>query len=227
MSSSREVFYLHPPSKERLVHISSHFSDREIHSDEVTWGMISMVDAEKRLLVSALEDPDNQPFVLLPERNDLWIGDLNETCFVGNVDEASRQLVKCTYGCLEKAIAIVKPGVRFREIGEIVNRHATMSELSVVRSYCGHGIGDLFHCAPNIPHYAKNKAVGVMKAGQTFTIEPMINAGLWRDRTWPDGWTAVTADAQFEHTLLVTETGVEVLTARLPSSPDVFPWLKK
>ncbi|XP_048636400.1 methionine aminopeptidase 1A [Brassica napus] len=158
-------------------------------------------------------------------------GDLNETYFVGNVDEASRQLVKCTYECLEKAIAIVKPGVRFREIGEIVNRHATMSGLSVVRSYCGHGIGDLFHCAPNIPHYARNKAVGVMKAGQTFTIEPMINAGLWRDRTWPDGWTAVTADgkrsAQFEHTLLVTETGVEVLTARLPSSPDVFPWLKK
>ncbi|KAG2326220.1 hypothetical protein Bca52824_008948 [Brassica carinata] len=158
-------------------------------------------------------------------------GDLNETYFVGNVDEASRQLVKCTYECLEKAIAIVKPGVRFREIGEIVNRHATMSGLSVVRSYCGHGIGDLFHCAPNIPHYARNKAVGVMKAGQTFTIEPMINAGSWRDRTWPDGWTAVTADgkrsAQFEHTLLVTETGVEVLTARLPSSPDVYPWLKK
>jgi len=68
-----------------------------------------------------------------------------------------------------------------------------------------------------------------MKAGQTYTIEPMINAGVWRDRMWPDGWTAVTADgkrsAQFEHTLLVTETGVEVLTARLPSSPNVFPWL--
>jgi methionyl aminopeptidase len=69
-----------------------------------------------------------------------------------------------------------------------------------------------------------------MKAGQTFTIEPMINAGVWNDRLWPDDWTAVTADgkrsAQFEHTLLVTETGCEVLTARLPSSPDVFPWLK-
>ncbi|KAI3681577.1 hypothetical protein L6452_36377 [Arctium lappa] len=156
-------------------------------------------------------------------------GDLNETFFVGNVDEASLQLVKCTYECLEKAIAIVKPGVRYREIGEIVNRHATMSGLSVVKSYCGHGIGELFHCAPNIPHYARNKAVGVMKAGQTFTIEPMINTGVWRDRMWPDGWTAVTADgkrsAQFEHTLLVTETGVEVLTARLPTSPKVFPWL--
>ncbi|XP_059633953.1 methionine aminopeptidase 1A [Cornus florida] len=156
-------------------------------------------------------------------------GDLNETFFVGNVDEASRRLVQCTYECLEKAIAIVKPGVRFREIGEVINRHASMSGLSVVKSYCGHGIGELFHCAPNIPHYGRNKAVGVMKAGQTFTIEPMINAGVWRDRMWPDGWTAVTADgkrsAQFEHTLLVTGTGVEVLTARLPTSPKVFPWL--
>ncbi|KAE9610759.1 putative methionyl aminopeptidase [Lupinus albus] len=156
-------------------------------------------------------------------------GDLNETYFVGNVDEESRQLVKCTYECLEKAISIVKPGVRFREIGEVINRHASMSGFSVVKSYCGHGIGELFHCAPNIPHYGRNKAVGVMKAGQTFTIEPMINAGVWRDRMWPDGWTAVTADgkrsAQFEHTLLVTETGVEVLSGRLPTSPNVFPWL--
>ncbi|KAF3975645.1 hypothetical protein CMV_001124, partial [Castanea mollissima] len=140
-------------------------------------------------------------------------GDLNETYFVGNVDEESRRLVQCTYESLEKAIAIVKPGVRFREIGEVINRHTTMSGFSVVKSYCGHGIGELFHCAPNIPHYGRNKAVGVMKAGQTFTIEPMINAGVWRDRMWPDGWTAVTADgkrsAQFEHTLLVTETGVE------------------
>ncbi|XP_050282088.1 methionine aminopeptidase 1A-like isoform X1 [Quercus robur] len=156
-------------------------------------------------------------------------GDLNETYFVGNVDEESRRLVQCTYESLEKAIAIVKPGVRFREIGEVINRHTTMSGFSVVKSYCGHGIGELFHCAPNIPHYGRNKAVGVMKAGQTFTIEPMINAGVWRDRMWPDGWTAVTADgkrsAQFEHTLLVTQTGVEVLTGRLPSSPNVFPWL--
>ncbi|MFW8183148.1 M24 family metallopeptidase, partial [Klebsiella pneumoniae] len=86
-------------------------------------------------------------------------------------------------------------------------------------------MGELFHCAPNIPHYSRNKAVGIMKAGQTFTIEPMINAGVWNDRLWPDDWTAVTTDgkrsAQFEHTLLVTDTGCEVLTARLPSSPDV------
>ncbi|XP_047318232.1 methionine aminopeptidase 1A-like [Impatiens glandulifera] len=156
-------------------------------------------------------------------------GDLNETFFVGNVNEDSRRLVQCTYECLEKAIALVKPGVRFREIGEVVTRHASMSGFSVARSYCGHGIGELFHCAPNIPHYSRNKAVGIMKAGQIFTIEPMINAGVWRDKMWPDGWTNVTADgkrsAQFEHTLLVTETGAEVLTARLPSSPNIFPWL--
>lgn len=155
--------------------------------------------------------------------------DLNETFFVGKVDEASEQLVRCTYECLEKAIGIVKPGVRYREVGEVISRHACLSGFSVVKSYCGHGIGELFHCAPDIPHYSRNKAVGIMKAGQTFTIEPMINAGIWRDRMWPDGWHSVTADgkrsAQFEHTLLVTETGVEVLTARLPSSPNVFPWL--
>lgn len=158
-------------------------------------------------------------------------GDLNETFFVGGVSSASVHLVRSTMECLDKAIAMVKPGVRFREVGEVISRHAAQAGLAVVRTYCGHGIGALFHCAPNIPHYAKNKAVGLMKAGQIFTIEPMINTGVWKDRMWPDGWTAVTADgsrsAQFEHTLLVTDTGCEVLTARLPSSPDVFPWLKQ
>lgn len=93
----------------------------------------------------------------------------------------------------------------------------------MVRTYCGHGINQLFHCAPNVPHYGKNKAVGAAKAGMCFTIEPMINEGVWRDRTWPDDWTSATADgglsAQFEHTLLVTEDGVEVLTARFKNSP--------
>mmetsp|Transcript_4152 Transcript_4152/g.8533 ORF Transcript_4152/g.8533 Transcript_4152/m.8533 type:complete len:390 (-) Transcript_4152:145-1314(-) len=152
-------------------------------------------------------------------------GDLNETFCVGKVDDETKKLVRVALECLEKAIAICKPGVRYREVGEVVTRHASQHNLSVVRTYCGHGIGDLFHCAPNIPHYARNKAVGMMKPGQTFTIEPMINQGSWRDRTWPDGWTAVTEDgknsAQFEHTLLITETGVEVLTARLPTSPPL------
>jgi len=127
-----------------------------------------------------------------------------------------KKLVTTTYECLQKAIEIVKKGTMYREVGEIISKHANKNGFSVVRSYCGHGIGRLFHCAPSIPHYAKNKTVGVMKPGHIFTIEPMINQGDWHDVTWPDKWTSVTVDgkrsAQFEHTLLVTETGCDVLT---------------
>ncbi|KAG7226320.1 hypothetical protein INR49_003072 [Caranx melampygus] len=146
-------------------------------------------------------------------------GDLNETFFVGEVDEGAKKLVQTTYECLMQAIDSVKPGIRYRELGNIIQKHAQANGFSVVRSYCGHGIHRLFHTAPNVPHYAKNKAVGVMKPGHVFTIEPMICEGGWQDETWPDGWTAVTRDgkrsAQFEHTLLVTETGCEILTRRL------------
>ncbi|MGH0127921.1 UNVERIFIED_CONTAM: hypothetical protein FKN15_039278 [Acipenser sinensis] len=146
-------------------------------------------------------------------------GDLNETFFVGEVDEAAKKLVQTTFECLMQSIDSVKPGVRYRELGNIIQKHAQANGFSVVRSYCGHGIHKLFHTAPNVPHYAKNKAVGVMKPGHVFTIEPMICEGGWQDETWPDGWTAVTRDgkrsAQFEHTLLVTETGCEILTRRL------------
>ncbi|CAJ0587817.1 unnamed protein product, partial [Mesorhabditis spiculigera] len=145
-------------------------------------------------------------------------GDLNETFFVGEVDAESKKLVNVTYECLQKAIDIVRPGVKFREIGNVIQKHANANGFSVVKAYCGHGIHRLFHTAPNIPHYAKNTATGVMKAGNSFTIEPMINAGKLNDDRWPDDWTAVTSDgrrsAQFEQTLLVTETGCEVLTAR-------------
>ena len=145
-------------------------------------------------------------------------GDLNETFLVGNVDATGVKLVQASYDCLQKAIASVKPGVKYREIGAIIQKHINSCGLSVVRSYCGHGIHQLFHTAPSIPHYSKNKAIGVMRPGHCFTIEPMINEGVWRDTLWPDDWTAVTADgkrsSQFEQTLLVTETGCEVLTAR-------------
>lgn len=118
-----------------------------------------------------------------------------------------------------------RPGMMYRDIGAIISRTAEARGLSVVRSYCGHGIGTLFHTAPNVPHYRRNKAIGVMKPGHVFTIEPMINLGVWQDVTWPDGWTSTTADgkrsAQFEHTVVVTETGVEILTARLPTSPPL------
>ncbi|XP_058806407.1 methionine aminopeptidase 1 isoform X2 [Phymastichus coffea] len=153
-------------------------------------------------------------------------GDLNETFLVGNVKPEIKKLVEVTYECLCKAINIVRPGEKYREIGNIIQKHAQANGLSVVRSYCGHGIHRLFHTAPNIPHYAKNKAVGVMKPGHCFTIEPMISQGTWRDVMWPDNWTAVTADglwsAQFEQTLLVTETGCDILTKRFTN--DGSPW---
>lgn len=125
---------------------------------------------------------------------------------------------------MDLCIAHAKPGVAFKEFGDIIEKHAKPQGLSVVKTYCGHGINTLFHCAPNVPHYAKNKAVGKLRPGMTFTIEPMINLGPnHRDKTWPDDWTSVTENgkpsAQFEHTLLVTETGVEVLTARKEDSP--------
>jgi len=146
-------------------------------------------------------------------------GDLNETLFVGEVSEKARNLVINTWECLEKSILeCVKPGVKYREVGNVIQKHASSQGYSVVRSYCGHGIHKLFHCAPNVPHYAKNKAVGVMKPGHVFTIEPMISEGVWGDTTWPDNWTSVTQDgklsAQFEQTMMVTDAGVEVLTAR-------------
>lgn len=158
-------------------------------------------------------------------------GDLNETFLVGNVSEEHKNLVKVTHECLMKAIDIVKPGEKYREIGNVIQKHAQSHGFSVVRSYCGHGIHRLFHTAPNVPHYAKNKAIGVMKQGHCFTIEPMISMGTWRDEMWPDKWTAVTADgqfsAQFEQTLLVNDTGCEILTRRrnntgLPHFLDKF-----
>jgi len=117
---------------------------------------------------------------------------------------------------------ICKPGTMFRQLGNEIAIYIEKQKLSVVKSYCGHGTGKLFHCAPNVPHYKKNKAQGIMEKGMVFTIEPMVNQGTWRDVTWPDNWTAVTADgkrsAQFEHTMLVTDDGIELLSARLPDS---------
>ncbi|XP_072164917.1 methionine aminopeptidase 1-like [Diadema setosum] len=147
-------------------------------------------------------------------------GDLNETFFVGKVDERIQELVRVTYESMMQAIDIVKPGVKYREVGAVIQKHCQAHGFSVVKTYCGHGIHRLFHTAPNVPFYAKNKAVGVMKPGHAFTIEPMVNVGSWKDNLWPDDWTAVTTDgkwsAQFEHTMIVTDTGVEVLTARGP-----------
>ncbi|OWY92797.1 Methionine aminopeptidase [Phytophthora megakarya] len=153
-------------------------------------------------------------------------GDLNETFLVGNVDEEGVHLVKTTFESLAAAAKVIRPGAMFRELGKHISAVANGEGYSVVKSYCGHGVGTHMHAIPDIPHYAKNKAVGIMKPGMIFTIEPMINVGTWRDQTWPDEWTSVTRDglrsAQFEHTFLVTETGYEILTAR--ENEPVMEW---
>ncbi|KAF9499568.1 methionine aminopeptidase [Pleurotus eryngii] len=139
--------------------------------------------------------------------------DLNETYAVGEIDEESKKLIRVTRECLDDAIALCKPGTLFRDIGKAIEPKARANDCATVRNYTGHGINDLFHGSPsNIPHYAKNKAVGTMKPGM------MINLGSnWDTVHWPDNWTATTVDgrrsAQFEETLLITETGVEILTA--------------
>ncbi|RCI14975.1 hypothetical protein L249_7075 [Ophiocordyceps polyrhachis-furcata BCC 54312] len=158
--------------------------------------------------------------------HDGYHADLNETYYIGEkakMDVENVRVVETARQCLEEAIKAVKPGVAIREFGNIIEKHAKSQNCSVIRTYCGHGVNTLFHCAPNVPHYAKNKAVGECKPGMTFTIEPMIALGKYRDMTWPDNWTSTTIDgkrtAQFEHTLLVTNNGVEILTARNPGSP--------
>lgn len=143
-------------------------------------------------------------------------GDTNATFRVGEVDADSEMLIRATEECLGLGMAAVKPGRPVSDIGRAIEHHATEQGLSVIRSYCGHGIGTVFHSRPQIPHYYDPRSSTVMEHGMTFTIEPMIALGKGGHLMWDDGWTAVTADgrrtAQFEHTLLVTPTGVEVLT---------------
>jgi methionyl aminopeptidase len=143
-------------------------------------------------------------------------GDTNATFLVGDVDEESRRLVRVTRECLDLGIAAVKPGGLVRDIGRAIQTHAEAHGYGVVRSFVGHGIGETFHADPQIPHYYDPRATTQLVPGMTFTIEPMITLGSWEHRLWDDGWTAVTADgrrtAQFEHTLLVTDSGADVLT---------------
>lgn len=143
-------------------------------------------------------------------------GDCSETVFVGEVDEPSKKLVQVTWECLIKGIDAVKPGVFFNAIGRVIERHATENGFSVVREFTGHGIGEYFHMAPYVAHFFEAGNKKVIEEGMTFTIEPMINAGGAECRFWSDKWTAVTTDlsrsAQFEHTILVTADGAEILT---------------
>ena len=144
-------------------------------------------------------------------------GDCSATFLVGDVDETGRRLVQTTYECLWRGIDAVKPGGRINDIGRAIQTHAEANGFSVVRAFVGHGVGETFHTAPSVPHFYDPHADSIIEPGMTFTIEPMINEGAYDlGRIWSDGWTAPTRDgsrsAQFEHSLLVTPTGVEVLT---------------
>jgi methionyl aminopeptidase len=137
---------------------------------------------------------------------------------IGKPSILSERLIKITQECLYLGIQHVKPGAHFGDIGAAIQQHAEKNRFSVVREYCGHGIGKIFHEAPNVLHYGKAGTGERMEPGMIFTIEPMINAGKRDVKLLPDGWTVVTKDhslsAQWEHTLLVTDAGVDVLTKR-------------
>jgi methionyl aminopeptidase len=143
-------------------------------------------------------------------------GDTNATFPVGTIDQASADLVRVTRECLDLGIATVRPGRQIREIGRAIQGHAEGHGYGVVRAFVGHGIAEQFHTDLQIPHYDDPRATTVIEPGMTFTIEPMITMGAHQHEVWPDNWTAVTVDrrrtAQFEHTLLVTDDGADVLT---------------
>ncbi len=152
-------------------------------------------------------------------------GDTSATFCVGDVEPELRHLVDVTRQCMWRGIREVRPGARMNAIGRAIEQHAEANGFSVVRNFVGHGIGEEFHTAPSVPHYYDPRADEILEPGMTFTIEPMINVGRWQvGRIWSDGWTAPTADglasAQFEHTVLVTRDGVEVLTRREGETAD-------
>ncbi len=145
-------------------------------------------------------------------------GDSSRMFIVGKPSILAKRLVEIAYECLWAGIAQVKPGAFLGDVGYAIQRHAETRNCSVVRDYCGHGIGRDFHEDPQVLHYGKLHTGELLQPGMTFTIEPMINAGRHEVKLLPDGWTVVTKDhklsAQWEHTVAVTEDGVEVLTLR-------------
>ena len=149
---------------------------------------------------------------------DGYHGDTSQMFSVGQVAPWAEKLAQVTQQCLYLGIEQVRPGARLGDIGAVIQKHAEKQGFSVVREYCGHGIGKVFHEEPQVLHYGKAGTGLELKAGMIFTIEPMINQGRAETRLLGDGWTAITKDrklsAQWEHTLLVTETGFEVLTLR-------------
>ena len=149
---------------------------------------------------------------------DGWYGDTSKMYCVGAVPSHAQRLIQISQECLYKGIELVRPGARLGDIGHAIQTHAEANYYSVVRDYCGHGIGDEFHQEPQVLHYGRPGTGLELLEGMTFTIEPMINAGKHGTKLKRDGWTVETQDgrlsSQWEHTMLVTADGVEVFTAR-------------
>jgi len=145
-------------------------------------------------------------------------GDTSKMFFVGEPSIRAKKLVEITYECMKLGIQMVRPGIKLGDIGHAIQSFAEAHHFSVVREYCGHGIGKEFHEEPQVLHYGEPGTGLQLEAGMTFTIEPMINAGKRQVKLLPDNWTVVTKDrklsAQWEHTVLVTDDGFEVLTKR-------------
>jgi len=149
---------------------------------------------------------------------DEFHGDTSKTFIVGKGSVLAERLTAAAKECMYRGIRQVKPGARLGDIGHVIQTYAEKNRYSVVKEYCGHGIGKIFHDEPQVLHYGKRGTGAELKAGMTFTIEPMINAGKAAVKLLPDDWTVVTKDhkltAQWEHTILVTETGYEIFTYR-------------
>lgn len=158
---------------------------------------------------------------------DGYHGDTSRTYFVGEPSPLARQLVEVTEECLWRGIRAVKPGAKVGDIGAAIQEYAESHGFSVVRDFVGHGVGRIFHTAPQIPHYGIAGKGKKLRSGMVFTIEPMINEGTYEVEVLADKWTAVTRDrklsAQFEHTVVVTEDGVDVLTlgSAVAAVPDL------
>jgi methionyl aminopeptidase len=164
-----------------------------------------------------LQSGDIVNFDITLEKNG-YIADSSKTYLVGEVSPLAKRLVQVTYEAMWKGIKAVRPGARLGDIGHAIERHARRNGYSVVREYCGHGIGREMHEPPQVLHWGKPQTGLMLREGMVFTIEPMLNQGRHSVRTEDDGWTVVTRDgqlsAQFEHTVAVTSTGVRVLTLR-------------
>ncbi len=148
---------------------------------------------------------------------DGWHGDTSRMYPVGEIAPRARRLIEVTYDALEKGLAEVKPGAHFGDVGEAIQKYAEAARCSVVHDFCGHGVGRVFHDSPNVLHFGRRGTGETIKQGMFFTVEPMVNLGKPQVKVLNDGWTAVTRDkslsAQCEHSVGVTETGIEIFTA--------------